>query len=118
MFDYDLEIRRGARFPAHAWQLVNEHGEPIVDQSGVSSVVAKIRRYRGDTSVLHTFSTQIVMLALPDRFDGAPVVAAQIDKIEPAGTAALSFDRGVWDIVVDGDVLGGGLVSAPLVVSR
>ena len=117
MLDQQLTIRRGAVFHAHAWPLVDVTGEPLRSADGLA-VTAKIRKWRGAEQVLHDLATSVVLLALPGQYDDEPVAAAQIDAMTPEQTAALTFDDGVYDVLVGGDPVVGGLVRAPWVVSR
>lgn len=117
MLDQQLTIRRGAVFHAHAWPLVDAAGEPIRSADGLTAT-AKIRKWRGAEQVLHTLATSVVLLVLPGRYDDEPVAAAQIDAMTPEQTDTLTFDDGVYDVLVGGEPVVGGLVTAPWVVSR
>ena len=113
----DLTIYRGAVCRAVAWVIVDEDGVPARSPSGLN-VVAKVRAYRGAADVLHTFACSVVLVTLPGQYDDQPVALAQINELTPAQTAALEWDRGVFDVLVAGDVVASGRVTCPQVVSR
>lgn len=117
MLEQDLTISRGAVFHARAWPLLDSAGNPLRATTGLS-VVAKIRAWRGAVDVLHLLDTAVVLLTVPGQFGGEPVAAAQISALTPEQTAALTFSGGVYDLLVNGDPMVGGLVRAPWVISR
>ncbi|GAA1402058.1 hypothetical protein GCM10009613_61380 [Pseudonocardia kongjuensis] len=116
---HELEIRRGAVFRAHQWVLVDDDGAPLRPDGRSLTVVSKVRRAANSTQVLHTFGTAIVQLVLPDEYDDQPVLAAQLNPMTAEQTAALGFDRGVYDILVDDQLIfPTTTVTAPWVASR
>lgn len=116
MFEYTLVVPRGAVFHAVAWPLVDRNSEPVRDPTGMA-VLCKARPWR-TAEVAAILPTSVVLLVLPDRFGDEPVVAAQIDAMTPEQTAAFPLETGAWDILVDGERLGGGQLVADLVMSR
>lgn len=117
MLEQNLTISRGAVFHAHAWPLVDSAGNPLRSAAGLE-VVAKARAWRGAGPVLHEFETSAVLLTLPGRYGDEPVAAAQVDALTPEQTSELEFAAGVYDVLVNGEPIVGGLVAAPWVVSR
>ncbi|ALE77658.1 hypothetical protein WY02_03445 [Pseudonocardia sp. AL041005-10] len=116
MLTYPLEISRGARFDPIGWVLKRD-GAPIRSIDGLG-VVAKIRRHSGDDQVLHQLEVTPTLI-VADRYGPDPVAVALLGGMTPAQTAALRFDRGVWDLMVNYErPMVGGLVTLPWVVSR
>lgn len=117
MLEQDLTIRRGAVFHAHAWPLADNAGNPLRSVDGLT-VSAQIRAWRGAETVLHHFAAAAVLLTVSGQYGDAPVAVAQIHAMTVAQTTALTFASGVYDVLVDGEPVVGGLVRAPWVVTR
>lgn len=116
MLTYPLEIPRGADFQPIGWVL-KRAGEPIRSIAGLD-VVAKIRRFPGDQHVLLDLEVTPTLI-VADRYGPDPVVVAMLAGIDRAVTAALTFDTGVWDLMVNFEKpMIGGPVALPWVVSR
>ena len=122
MLEEHLRIPRGGVFHGKAWPLLHrgtrQPRRPSDAGAGDLLVVSKIRRHGSDEEVLHTFVTTVTEMTIAGHYDDEPVLVAVIAPMTKTDTAALRFDRGVWDLAVDDDPIVGGLVAAPWVISR
>lgn len=112
-----LTIPRGGVFRAHAWVLLDQQRQPLRTIAGLT-VVSKIRPHRTSTRVLHVFAAQAALLVIPGSYGGTAVATAQLDEISAAGTGQMTFEVGVYDVLVNGEPIVEGPVLAPVVVSR